>query len=255
VANNKNLMVLYGRNSVFERLKANPASIKKIFLQDSFNIRQIEKLIKANKIPIEYLSPQGLTRIKHSKDLQGIVARIDRFRYTSFDDLLDKSKDKQLTLVFLDRINDPQNLGVIIRILACFGGFSVIIPEFEACGVNETVLHVASGGENYVPVSMVSNLSNAIIEAKENGYWILGAEVDENLEDINKISLPFPLGLVLGSEGKGIRHGLQKRLDLKAHIPMLGAKISFNVSMACAIFCNEIVKQRKVGHLLSNEVQ
>ena len=255
MANSKDLMVLYGRNSVFERLKANPASITKIFLQDSFNVRQIDKSIKANKIPTEYLSPLGLTRIKHSKDLQGIVARINRFRYTSFGDLLDKSKDKQSTLVFLDRINDPQNLGVIIRILACFGGFSVIIPEFEACAVNETVMHVASGGENYVSVSMVPNLSNAIIEAKENGYWILGAEVDENLEDINKISLPFPLGLVLGSEGKGIRHGLQKRLDLKAHIPMHGSKISFNVSMACAIFCNEIVKQRKVGHSLSNKVQ
>ncbi|MEF9438432.1 MAG: 23S rRNA (guanosine(2251)-2'-O)-methyltransferase RlmB, partial [Candidatus Mariimomonas ferrooxydans] len=85
--------------------------------------------------------------------------------------------------------------------------------------------------------------------------WRVGAEVDETLEDINKTSLPFPLGLVLGSEGKGIRYGLQKRLDLKAHIPMHGAKISFNVSMACAIFCNEIVKQRKVGHSLSNKVQ
>ena len=251
----KDLMVLYGRNSVFERLTANPASIKNIFLQDGFNVRQIEKSIKANKIPIEYLSSQRLTSIKHSKDLQGIVARIDRFRYTRFDDLLDRPEDKQLTLVFLDRINDPQNLGVIIRILACFGEFAVIIPEFEACEVNETVLHVASGGENYVPVSMVSNLSNAIIAAKESGYWILGAEANENLEDINKVSLPFPLGLVLGSEGKGIRHGVQKRLDLKAHIPMRGAKISFNVSMACAIFCNEIVKQRKVGHLLSDKVQ
>jgi 23S rRNA (guanosine2251-2'-O)-methyltransferase len=243
----RNLMVLYGRNSVFERLKANPVSIKKIFLQDSFAVPHIEELIKTNNIPRERLPSRQLSRIKHAKDLQGIIARIDRFKYFPFDDLLNQPDNRQLVLIFLDNINDPQNLGVIIRTAACFGGFAVIIPKFEACEVNETVLHVASGGENYVPVSMVANLSSAIIAAKEYGYWIVGAEVSDEAEDINRISLPFPLGLVLGSEGKGIRYGVKKRLDIKAHIPMNGAALSFNVSMACAIFCHEISKQREVS--------
>lgn len=244
MAKNKNSTMLYGRNSVFERLKTNPQTIKKIFLQDNFNVPHIEKLIKEKSIPLERLPHQGLERIKHAKDLQGIVASVDKFQYVPFDDLLNSSKDKQLTLLFLDRINDPHNLGVIIRTAACFGRLAVIIPKFEACEVNETVQHVASGGENYVPISMVTNLTDAIIDAKAHGYWIMGTVIADDSKDINKVDFPFPLGIVLGSEGKGIRHGLQKYLDIRVRIPMKGAKLSFNVNIACAILCHEISKQR-----------
>jgi len=238
-------MLLYGKNSIFERLKANPASIKNICLQDSFIVPHIiEELIKLNNIPVERLSGNRLSRVKPAKDLQGIVARIDAFKYAPVDDLLNQPKGKQLTLIFLDRINDPHNLGVIIRTVACFGGMALIIPEFKACGVNETVLHVASGGENYINISKVPNISNAIIKAKKRGYWIAGAVISDDSEDVNKISFPFPLGLVLGSEGEGIRYGIQKNLDIKVRIPMGGAKLSFNVNMACGILCHEICKQR-----------
>jgi 23S rRNA (guanosine2251-2'-O)-methyltransferase len=233
-------MFLYGKNSVLERLKINPKSIKKIFLDDNFNLSDIEKLIEINNIPAVRISANELGKIKHADNLQGIIAKIDKFEYTPFEDLL----NKDLTLIFLDRIYDPQNLGAIIRTTACFGGFGIIIPKFNACEVNETVLHVASGGENYIHISMVTNLSNAINLAKENGYWIMGADASGDAEDINKVSFPFPLGLVLGSEGKGIRYGVEKHLDLKVHIPMYGAKLSFNVVIACAIFCHEIAKQR-----------
>jgi len=248
----KTYMVLYGKNSVAERLKANPGSIQKIFLEDTFDPSGIDKLIKINKIPVEHVSRQGLSKTKNAKDLQGITARVNAFEYISFDELLDRPKEKRLTLIFLDRINDPQNLGVIIRTAACFGGFAVIIPRHEACEVTETVLHVASGGENYVPVSKVPNLSGAIIAAKAAGYWILGTVVTDDAEDINKISLPFPLGVVLGSEGEGIRYGIEKHLDIKARIPMHGAKLSFNVNIACAIFCHEISKQREHQHEAQN---
>lgn len=129
--------------------------------------------------------------------------------------------------------------------MACFGGFAIIIPEFGACEVNETVLHVASGGENYISIAMVSNLSKSIIAAKEYGYWIVGADVSDEAEDINEVSLPFPLGFVLGSEGEGIRYGVQKHLDIKVRIPMRGANLSFNVVVACAIFCHEIIKKQR----------
>jgi len=240
----EDLMLLYGKNSVLERLKRNPASIGKISLQDNFALSSIEELIKANNIPVERLPSRELARIKPAKDLQGIVARVDRFEYTAFDDLLSRPQDRRLTLIFLDRINDPHNLGVIIRTVACFGESALVVPKFKACEVNETVLHVASGGENYVPVALVSNLSNAIIKAKGRGYWIMGAVLESEVEDVSKISLPFPLALVLGSEGEGIRYGIQKHLDIKARIPMKGAKLSFNVNMACAIFCHEISKQK-----------
>ncbi|MCK4462762.1 MAG: hypothetical protein KAU58_00450, partial [Candidatus Omnitrophica bacterium] len=153
-------MLLYGRISVFERLKTNPASIKKILLQDNISLPHIEKLIQENSIPLERLPSRQLRRIKPAKDLQGVVAKVDKFRYASFGDLVNRVQNRKLSLIFLDRINDPQNLGAIIRTLACFGGFAIVIPQFNACGVTEAVLHVASGGENYISVSVVPNLSN-----------------------------------------------------------------------------------------------
>jgi 23S rRNA (guanosine2251-2'-O)-methyltransferase len=233
-------MVLYGRNSVWERLKAGPNSIRKIYLEDGFSVPEIEKLIKANNIPVERLSAKDLSRVKPTKDLQGITARVDKFQYASLEDLL----NKQLVPIFLDRVNDPHNLGAIIRSAACFGGFGVVIPKFQACEVTEAVLHVASGGENYVPVAMVANISNAIIAAKKSGYWIMGAMVSGDAADIHKVSLLFPLGIVFGSEGEGIRYGIEKQLDLKARIPMKGEQLSFNVAIACAIFCHEISKHK-----------
>ncbi len=238
-------MHLYGRISVLERLKADPKSVNKVLLQEHVSLPEMEKLIRANGIPSERLPLRELQAVKPAKDLQGVVAKVDKFRYAPFDGLIDKVKDNKLSLVFLDRINDPQNFGSIVRTLACFGGFAVVIPQFNACGVTEAVLHVASGGENHVPVSIVPNLLNAIIQVKKCGCWVAGAEAASDASDIGGISFPFPLGLVLGSEGEGIRYGIQKHLDLKVRIPMKGAALSFNVGIACAILCYEISRQRK----------
>ena len=141
--------MLYGKNSILERLKANPQSISKILLQDSVNSPQIEKLIKVHNIPVERVSARELARVKHAKDLQGIVAKVEEFEYTPFSNLLGPGGDKQLTLIFLDRLNDPQNLGVIIRTAACFGKFGVVIPRFNACWVTEAVNRLAGrqGGD------------------------------------------------------------------------------------------------------------
>jgi 23S rRNA (guanosine2251-2'-O)-methyltransferase len=239
-------MLLYGRNSVFERLKTHPESIYKILLQDNIRFSaDIEKLIETHKIPYERLSLQKLQRIKSHKSMQGIIAKVSNFQYASYDYLLDHVKNKELSLIFLDRINDPQNLGAIIRTLACFGGFALVIPKFKACEVTETVLHVACGGENYVSIAMVSNIPTAILKAKEYDCWIAGAITDAEASDITTVSFPFPLGIVLGFEGSGIRYGVQKNLDMKVRIPMYGARLSYNVSLACAILCYEIVRQRK----------
>ena len=235
-------MFLYGKNSVFERLKANPRSIKKIFLEENFSAPHIEELIKSAKIIAKRVPKKELLRIKHADSLQGIVASVEVFKYVGLEDLLNRPKDEQLSLIFLDRVFDPQNLGAIIRTTACFGKFAVVIPKHKACEVTEAVLHVASGGENYTPVAMVSNLTNALLTIKEKGWWVVGA-VTKGGEDISSVNLPFPLCFVLGSEGKGIRYGIDKHLDVKTHIPMQGASLSFNVATSCAIFCHQIKKQ------------
>ncbi|MHC4322568.1 MAG: TrmH family RNA methyltransferase, partial [Planctomycetota bacterium] len=191
----KNRMYLYGKNSVLERLKINPESIRQIFIQDNFRAPQITGFIKSGKIPFKKVGEKELLKIKRADRLQGIVAEVNKYQYASFDELVSKGMDRQLSFIFLDSLNDPHNLGTIIRIAACFGGLALVIPEHGSVEVNETVIHVASGGENFVPVSMVTNLSTALIKAKKAGYWAVGTEV-EGGENFNKVSLPFPLCLV-----------------------------------------------------------
>ncbi|UCE70839.1 MAG: 23S rRNA (guanosine(2251)-2'-O)-methyltransferase RlmB [Nitrospiraceae bacterium] len=234
---------LYGKNSVLERLKANPGSIRQVYVQDNFRAPDILKAIRSAKIPLKTVSEKDLLRIKRADRLQGIIAEAEKYRYIPFEELLKNDIDKK-PLIFLDGLNDPHNLGSIIRIAACFGGFAIVIPEHSSCEVNETVIHVASGGENFVPVAQVTNLSAALLKAKKAGYWAVGTVIDGG-QDINSVSLPFPLCLVLGAEGKGIRYGIEKHLDMKISLPMEGAQLSFNVAMACAIFSYEITKQRE----------
>lgn len=238
-------MFLYGKNSVAERLKKNPRTIKAVLFEDTFTDSYIEKLIHSQKIPSQRISRERLSKIFRSQHTQGIIAEVDNFKYTDFDELLNAEKGLERVLIFLDRVYDPQNLGAIMRSAACFGGFAIIIPKHKACGITETVLHVAQGAENYIAVSMVSNVSGAIISAKKTGYWIMGAVLDKDAKPLSSIDIPFPLGIVLGSEGEGVRYGVDKHIDIKATIPMGEASLSYNVSIACAIFCYEINKQKK----------
>lgn len=236
-------MYLYGKNSVAERININPKSIKQIYIQDNLDQPYLVDSAKAAGIAVIKVSRKELFNMKRSENLQGIIAEVERFQYTSFNDLMSDKKNL-LSLIFLDRIHDPQNLGAIIRTAACFGGFAVIIPKHEACEVTDTVLRVASGGENYVPIVQASNLSQTLLKAKENDYWIAGTVMTKG-QDITKIELPFPLGIVMGSEGEGIRYGVEKHLDIRVSIPMGGAPLSFNVTIATALFCYEAMRQRK----------
>ena len=247
----KKVNFLYGKNSVFERLKTDPESVRRVYLQKNFNGSNITKVIKSLNIPVRSVSEKELLRIKNADRLQGIVAEVYRYNYTPFNKLLKSHDNGKLSLIFLDSINDPHNFGSILRITACFGDFALVIPERGACEVNDTVMHVASGGENYIPVSRVTNLSTALRDAKEAGYWTAGAVI-EGGENINEYSLPFPLCIVLGSEGKGIRYGIQKHLDVRVTLPMKGAPLSLNVAMSCAIFAHEITRQ-KIIDLISQE--
>lgn len=241
-------MFLYGKNSVYERLKVNPRTIRKIFVQDNFDDRRILEKMKSLGITAQRVGKDRLNKIKRADNLGGIIAQVDNFKYVSLEDLVYRPEDKKISCIFLDRVYDPQNLGAIIRTAACFGGFGIVLPKHKACGVTEAVLHVACGGENYVPIVMVSSISGAIIEAKRCGFWIVGTAVNGG-KNITTAVLPFPLGIVFGSEGSGVRYGVHKHLDLEVSIPMdMTAPLSFNVTMAAAIFCYEISRQR-IGKL------
>ena len=236
-------MYLYGKNSILERLKVNPKSIECVYIKKDFKDHNLLDAVKASGVQHKNVTEKELEKIKRADRLQGIVALVEDFKYTSFEKLIYDPPSKDFSFIFIDSLNDPHNLGSIIRIAACFGNFGIVIPKHKSCQVNDTVMHVASGGENYVPVSMVTNMTTSLLEAKKENFWIVGTIV-EGGEDVSKVSLPFPLCLVLGSEGTGIRYGIKKHLDLMVKLPMKGAKLSFNVAMASAIFCHEIARQR-----------
>lgn len=240
------MMKLFGKNPVFERLRANPRSIRKIFIQQGMpEAAYVFKKAKQHGIPVIVVPSARLSKINRTRNTQGILVDIDEFVYVPYNDLLETAPGKKRSLVFLDGLNDPQNLGAILRSLACLGGFAVILPTHDSVAITEAVLRVASGGDNYVPVARVSNLANAIKSAKEYGFWIAGAVVKEG-QSIFETSLPRPLGLVVGSEQKGIREVIRRLLDAELTIPVAFNTLSFNVAHATAILCYEINKQKKI---------
>jgi 23S rRNA (guanosine2251-2'-O)-methyltransferase len=241
----KNLMILYGINSVLERLKCDPTSIRKIFIEESFTHREIEGLITKHNTRFDIVSARDLKRITPAKDLQKIVAKVEQFEYVPFEDLL-KQKSK-IALVFLDGVHDPHNVGVILRTLACYGGFALVLPEHAACSINDTVMHVASGGENYVPVAQVPEITAAVAKARTRGFAVYGSLAAGEAESITALTFIFPLAIVLGAEARGISEDVITNVDHKIMIPMDGAPLSFNVNNACAIMCYEISKQRKAA--------
>jgi 23S rRNA (guanosine2251-2'-O)-methyltransferase len=240
-------MKLYGINPVVERLRANPQSIRKIHIQEGFSeAGYIYQKAKKWGIPVICLNRAKMIKIGRDWNTQGIIVEVDDFAYTPYDDLLDLAKAKRLTLVFLDGLNDPQNFGGILRSLGCFGSFAVVIPTHDSVSVTDSVLRVASGGENYVPIAKVSNISQAIIKAKDIDFTIAGT-LAQGGQPLEETQFNFPLGLVVGSEQKGIRDVVRKHLDIAITIPMALDRMSFNVAHATSIVCYEIIKQKKKG--------
>lgn len=238
-------MKLYGKNPVIERIRSNPQSIRLILIEQGHEDHGfIAQKAKKWGIRVSAVPASQLLKIARNVNTQGIVADVDDFAYMPYDEFLDMAVEKHLSIIFLDGVNDPQNLGAIIRSLGCLGSFALVLPTKDSVSVTESVLRVASGGENYVRVSQVSNLAQAIVKAKNAGFLIAGSLVEEG-EPLFDVRLRFPLGLVLGSEQKGIRDVIKKIVDVKLTIPMAQNKMSYNVAQAATIFAYEIARQRK----------
>ena len=237
-------MNLYGRNSVFERLKVNPKSIKRILLEEGKDLSSIRRLCHSKGIPFNCFPQARFDKFSRNVRSQGVIAEIEEFQYASLEDILEPAKEKPPIILFLDNLNDPQNLGAILRTCGCFGGFAVVLPKHDSVEVTEAALRVASGTENYVPVAKVNGLLPAIVLAKERGFWIGGA-LTTGGQDIASVRLNFPLGLIIGSEAKGIRQSLAKELDFGLSIPMHTGGLSFNAATAAAIFAYEAIRQKR----------
>ncbi|NLL70891.1 MAG: 23S rRNA (guanosine(2251)-2'-O)-methyltransferase RlmB [Epulopiscium sp.] len=239
-------LLLEGRNAVLEALKAE-RSIDKLLIQDSQlqgSIQQIIYEAKQQKIVIQRVNKQKLDSLSTAGNHQGVIAFVPSYDYVSIDFILQKAKDKGESpfVLILDEINDPHNLGAILRTANAAGVHGVIIPKRRAVGLTSTVAKVSAGAIEYVGVARVSNLVQAVEELKKQGLWIVGG--DMNGEILYTMDLKGPIGIVIGNEGEGISHLLREKCDFIGKIPMYGEISSLNASVAGSLMMYEVVRQR-----------
>ena len=240
--------IVFGRNPVLELLRAGKRTVNKIMVAQTArgnSVTEIINLAKSKGIAIHNVPPEKLD--KYSENSQGIAAEVSAMEYVEISDLiaLSKKNDKPL-LVILDGIEDPHNLGAIIRNCAAFGADGVIIPKWRAAGVNETVAKASAGAIEHIPVSKVVNTNQTIDLLKKQGFWIAGAENGgQNLEEAK---LPFPLAIIIGSEGFGLHSLTKKNCDFLISIPQTNIISSLNASCASAVILYELSKKRRFNN-------
>lgn len=232
-------MLVYGRNVAKEVLNNNK-KVKKITLLENFSDKEIISLIEKRKIKVEYLNKKGFSRFDKFSH-QGIILDIEDFCYTDYSLFFDEENAK---VVILDHIEDPHNLGAIIRTCEAAGITGIIIPKDRSVDVNSTVMKTSAGALENVKISKVTNLINAIDDLKENGFWIVGTAM-ENAVDYRDIDYTGKIALVIGNEGKGMSTSITKECDYIAKIPMYGKINSLNASVAAGIMIYEMISLDK----------
>ena len=238
-------MFIEGRNQVVEAIK-NDKTINKLYVDLNYAHRKDEviSLAKQFKIKVEFMPKKALDGISKTSHHQGYIAETVDFEYCEISDILDKAKAKNedAFVVLLDGIEDPHNLGAIIRSCECAGVHGIILPKMRSCQVNETVVRTSAGAISNMLIARVTNLKDAIEELKENGLWIYGAEIGG--DDIYSTNLTGPIGIVIGSEGKGTRESVKAHCDKIISLPLFGSVNSLNASVSAGIVVYEVVRQR-----------
>ncbi|MBN1382965.1 MAG: 23S rRNA (guanosine(2251)-2'-O)-methyltransferase RlmB [Deltaproteobacteria bacterium] len=234
---------IYGVNPVIEALRSRKGRLTKIVIADGRKgepLRNVVFLAKQEGVPVEFADREYLDRISGRKSHQGIMALCESFSYVDVEDLLSgDTESKDNLILILDGISDPQNLGSLIRTAHCCGVRGVIIPENRAVSVTAAVMKTSAGAARHTPVAKVVNLVRSIEYLKEKGFWIYGADAAEG-QDIRHVNYDRRIGLVMGSEGKGMRPSIKKQCDFLLSIPMTGEIDSLNVSVAAGIIMYEI---------------
>lgn len=233
-------MIIYGRNIAKEYLENNNF-IKKIYLQVGFSDKKIISLIENRKIQVQYLEKNKIDSLCSGLH-QGILLDVSDYEYTSFTFFLNNNEEK---VVVLDHIEDPHNLGAIIRTCEAAGIKSIIIPKDRQVQVNATVMKTSVGTLNNVKVVQVTNLANTIDLLKSVGYWIVGTALTDNSVDYRDIDYDGKIALIIGNEGIGMSKLVTKKCDFIAKIPMYGKTNSLNASVAAGIMIYEMIRNRK----------
>lgn len=245
-------MIIYGRNPVLELLRNNPGKVQNICVGKGTKkslIGEIISLSRSKNIKIDYLDISELSRMCATSKHQGVAASVEEFRYSSIREILDSLDNvhKDKLIVLLDHIEDPQNLGAIIRSVEVLGGDAVVIPKDRSASVTPTVVKTSAGAVNYVPVAMEVNLSTVISTLKKNGFWVVGTDqnADKNIGDTDLKGMD--IALVIGAEGRGLSEGLRKNCDYVVKIPNVGNINSLNASVAAGILLYHLSSLRNIN--------
>ena len=237
-----------GRNSVLEAIKAG-RTIDKVFIQDGLRDGSISSIIsklKGSGTSISFVKKQRLDAMSETGHHQGIIAQTASYEYSDIDDIfaLAKKRNEPPFIIILDEIEDPHNLGAIIRTANVCGAHGVIIPKHHASGLTATVVRASAGAINFTPVVKVTNISKTIDELKQRGLWFACADMDG--DPMYKCNLTGSIGLVIGNEGSGVSRLVKEKCDYIVSIPMKGEIDSLNASVAAGILAYEIVRQRSI---------
>lgn len=237
-----------GKNSILEALKTNHPIDKILISKDigrHSTIAEILHLSKQKGVPLIYLEKSKLDNISQTKSHQGIIAYVPEKEYVEVEDILSlaKKKNEQPFIIILDSMEDPHNLGAILRSAEATGAHGIIIPKRRSVGLTPTVAKTSAGAIEYMSVAKVANLSNAISKLKKQNIWVIGIESKGKTSYI-KFDFKMPIAIVIGSEGKGISRLVKENCDELLSIPMKGKITSLNASVAAAVVMYEVLKQR-----------
>lgn len=235
-----------GRNAVLEAFRSGRC-VDKLFILDGCQdgpVRTIAREARKKDTIINYVSKERLDQLSETKAHQGVIAQVAAYEYSTVEEILEKAEEKGEPpfLVLLDNVEDPHNLGAIIRTANLAGAHGVIIPKRRSVGLTSTVAKTSAGALNYTPVAKVTNLVRTIEELKEKGIWFVCADMGG--ESMYRLNLTGPIGMIVGNEGEGVSRLVREACDFTASIPMKGDIDSLNASVAAGVLAYEIVRQR-----------
>ena len=244
---------IYGKNSVIEALESGERSFNKILITDSMHydekIETIKTLAQKSGIIFQFVKKEKINSIAPNAQHQGVIALLSPIKYVELDDFINKYHGESSSVIILDGIEDPHNLGAIIRSAVCAGVKGIIIPSRRGAVVNSIVDKTSAGAVNYISIIKVNSLVSAVQKLKEHNYWVIASDhhADDNYYNIDYAGMNF--ALIMGAEHAGISKSLLNIADFKVKIPMLTKFNSLNVSNAAAIILFESVRQKLISKI------
>lgn len=238
-------MIIEGKNAVNEALKGNITIEKVLILKNAptSNFGAIIKQCRDKKINIQFLEKNALDRLSQSNSHQGIIAIATEFEYSDFDAICQKKDGEDLLIILLDGIEDPHNLGAIIRVADCVGANGIVIPRRRCCGVTDTAVKVSSGASSHVKIAKINNINDAIRTLKEQGVRVFAADMSG--ENIYNTDLTGDVAFIIGGEGSGVHELTKKLSDATVSLPQFGMVNSLNASVAAGAILYECIRQRE----------